>query len=167
MGKKFITKKVASGIQKLAQEFQERKNAINGLKKFETIHAIYGIPIKKILVMRTEKINSLWNKITLMRNHLRKLHSMAIISKPFPRGTELNDTINGFGKRMLKKPEQIYWRCFNMDDATGTRDDYDKKARGFINAGNQIVELTNEQIEQKPIMDKLTNNQNETQMSKM
>jgi hypothetical protein len=144
--------KVLVGMQKVSDIFKDRKNYKIGLTKLEVIHAVYNLKYKSILNYRKEKIDSLWNKIGLIRKHLREGGQMAIVGKYYPRGIELLDNLNGFGKRILKKAEVIYWRCFDMDSATATRDEYDKKARGFIQAGNQITKVVSEQIEQQPIL---------------
>lgn len=136
----------------LREIFQDRKNVLLGLTKLEVISEFKNVNLATVLRWKKEKIELTWEEIVRVKRILRKEMIMAIVSKQMPRGTGLNDVINGFNKRTLDKTGYVFFRCSSMEDVWSEKDKMDKIAKGVFKAAEQTGEIVERDIEQKPML---------------
>jgi hypothetical protein len=137
--------------------FIDRKNVFLGLTKFETIAEYHNKKLSTILNYDKKKIDNLWIEIQYIKRYLRKKGIMGIVCERMPRGFTLNDS--KFGNRQLEDGSYVYYSCSTLEDVGKYRGKLDKIAKGFYNAGTEIEEITEQNIEQKPILEAIANAQ--------
>ena len=140
------------GEASLREIFRDRTNPLLGLTKLELISIYHKIPLRKVLNMKKDNIDKLWDDISYVRKALRKEKLMAIIQIGLDRGVVLTDYIDGLGNRELKSRTVVYYRSIDMDSANQYRARLNKNAMGMIQAGEQVVNIVDEQITQEPVL---------------
>jgi len=157
--KGWITKKILKGMDDLRRIFKEKKNIYNGLMSDEIISLVNNKELKKIRKLSPKLKETRWNEIRTIKKYLIKTEQMAIIFKPLPRGTELY--CEEFGKRILERETNIFFRCPNLEQAWGYRSKLDKISKGIELIGEKVVEISESEAKEKEII-KVVNKEHET-----
>lgn len=137
----------------LREIFKDRSEPLLGLTKFETISLFYRMPLGKVLNLSKDKISQMWTKVMTLKKNLRKEKIIPIIQVALPRGTILNDAVDGLGFRELKSRTIVYYKCNDLDSANTYRSKLNKVAESIYIAGNEIYVLAEEQSNRNKIIE--------------
>ena len=137
--------------------FKDRINPLLGLTKEETIAIYYGVPLKTIERYDKMEIDEAWLEINKTKKRLREADVMAIIPIDMPIGTVLNDIglPQAQGRRELNERKYIYHRCTDLNIAKNHKKKMIKCGEGFIQAGDQIEDITSKIIGELKVLNTL------------
>jgi len=155
MKKRKVTVNVTSTKEKqtIFEMFKNRKKAIYGLTKAETLAEFTNKSLNDLFKLTPKERELQWNKFKGRCKALRNDEMIGIISQQLSAGVVLRDLKDGqWGDRPLKKKQHVYFRCSELEDATGFRKEMDKIATGVNDAGDQIVKLSEDHQKNKEII---------------
>lgn len=150
MRKKFITKKVAKGMQDVIMLFQDKQSPLRGLTSSEFISLFYKLPIKKVYGMSDKTKECKWEQICTIKKYLIRSKQVAIVFIPLSRGTVIEN--NEFGRRVLDKRTNIFFKCTDISLANSVRKMYDTWGKAYIKTGNNIQEIAEDSQELIKVM---------------
>jgi hypothetical protein len=148
----------------IKQIFQDRINVTLGLTKNEAVALYNNCTLHDVINMRPTARDKIWGEMCRIRKVLRKEGIMAVVAIDMPRGTVLDDRKlkPSFGKRELGDGQTIYHKCMDKQTALYVKSQMDKIARGIVQVEEQVMEITDREIEQKPIMTVMNGQGNHT-----
>jgi len=131
--------------QTVYEMFKERKSVILGLTKEETLAEFLNKSLQEVFQLTQEERKNEWKKFKRRCKALREDEMIGVISEQVSVGSVLRDVEGGhLGERPLIKKQYVYFRCFELNDATGFRKKMDKIIVGVDEAGTQIVKMSEE-----------------------
>jgi hypothetical protein len=150
---KGIHDRITKGMGNLSTIFSDKSNLVRGLTKEETISLYFKIPMNKLIVMKKETIQSMWQEICTVKRYLRNTNQCAIDHLKASRGTVLVN--EEFGRRQLDRTRNIFFKIIDTKIADGIGDRYDKLSNSIRKVGNKIRENARRSEREIPVLERL------------
>lgn len=148
-----INHKTSSGMVNMQKLFNDKIRWVNGFSSDEVISIQYRIPLKKVLKMTQSQRDTKWHEICYIKKYLRNTLHFSIDYLTISKGTELYN--EEFGRRILKRNTNIYYRIGKIEDAHIISKRYKKLANAFYKSGDNVVTSAEEYEKEIPIQEVL------------
>lgn len=157
--KKTMNTKTTRQKQTIFDMFKDRRSPIYGLTKQEVLADFLNKSLSDLFRLTKDERDREWKKFKKRSKGLRNDEMIGIVSRYLSAGTVLRDIPNGhWGDRPLKIKQHIYFRCFEMLDASSFRSEMDKVITGVDEAGDLMIKLSEEQTKNKQVIEVMNGN---------